>query len=277
MEPSPCGTSTPVPDSKKRGPSSSFEINDQKKVKPGSVSLNSDESNVSAIYVDMAPTLESSIIELRQSDIDRITSALKVSVEGKLADVVKSIVEGVLSGISHDLIELKAENSRLRKRVADLEASADAGEQYSRRNCLRLSGIKETGGESTDAIVLEMAAAIGANVTLGDIDRSHRVGPKPTGSTKSRAIIIKFTSYRARQLFYGARSRARDNGYRGVFVNEDLTKLRNNILYVARCKVKDKQLLGAWTHDGTILVKDHDNRVHRITSSSELDQVVVQR
>ena len=81
--------------------------------------------------------------------------------------------------------------------------------------------------------------------------------------------IVKLSTYRYRQRFFNARKLAKDNGYKDVYINEDLTKFRNELLYQARKLVKAKCLLGAWSADGNILVRD-DNKVHRITSESDL-------
>ena len=156
----------------------------------------------------------------------------------------------------------------------NLKSAVDASEQYSRRTCLRVSGMQELASESTDSLILDMASAIGADISLADIDRSHRVGRVQAGSTKPRSIIVKFATYRARHCFYSRRASARDNGYRGVFVNEDLTSQRNKLLYLARAAAKAGHLQGAWSHDGTVLVKDMKGMVRRITSPTSIDDAV---
>ena len=159
---------------------------------------------------------------------------------------------------------------------------------------LRITGIKEETGESTDDIVLNMAKALGANISVSDLDRSHRVGkpnPKPPVSLsddtntdtetdtdtepappapKPRAIIVKFATYRARQVFYKTRTKAKTNGYKMVFVNEDLTKYRNGLLFEARELVKGERPQGAFSSDGTILIKDNGNNVFRVMSVADL-------
>jgi hypothetical protein len=110
---------------------------------------------------------------------------------------------------------------------------------------------------------------IGSNVELSDIDRSHRIG-KPN-STKPRPIIVKFTSYRTRSTVFKNRSKLKLNGYRDIYVNEDLTKNRSNILFKARMLVKAKKLESAWSSDGTILIKVNEGSIKRIQHSSELD------
>ena len=53
--------------------------------------------------------------------------------------------------------------------------------------------------EDTDDIVLKIASDIGSDLQLHEIDRSHRVGKPGEHRTRPRDIIVKFTSYRARQ------------------------------------------------------------------------------
>ena len=49
-----------------------------------------------------------------------------------------------------------------------------------------------------------------------------------------------------------------------VYVNEDLTKSRNELIRKARMMVKLKYIKSAWSSDGTILVRLGDEAVHRI-------------
>ncbi len=63
--------------------------------------------------------------------------------------------------------------------MAALEAKADKAEQYSRQNCIQLSGIIEERDANTDNIVLGIAKDLGVDLNIAEIDRSHRLG-KPT-------------------------------------------------------------------------------------------------
>lgn len=115
------------------------------------------------------------------------------------------------------------------KRNLKVLQKKDNQEQYSRRNSLRVSDIDETPNENTDDLIIKMSDAIGANIAVSEIDRSHRVG-KP-GPGKSMDILVKFVSYRSRQKIYTLRSLLKDKGYPKTFVNEDMTKRRSFILY----------------------------------------------
>ena len=49
---------------------------------------------------------------------------------------------------------------------------------------------------------------------------------------------MKFSTYRARERIFKNRSKLKDSEFRGVFINEDLTKLLGELLYEARKCVK---------------------------------------
>ena len=174
-------------------------------------------------------------------------------------------MESVLIGLNTKITELQKENNKLRERVTILERGADTAEQYSRRNCLRISGVPTQTEEDTDDYVVQMSQTIGANRSIQDIHRSHRVG-------KKRAIIVKFSTYRARNRFYRSRVKAKDNGYRGIFVNEDLTKTRASLLYTARTLKSAGKIDSCWSFDGTILVKDASMKVFRINCAEDLNK-----
>ena len=130
-----------------------------------------------------------------------------------------------------------------------------------------------------DSIVLDLAKAIDVELKIEDIDRSHRLG-KPGSEasprSKPRDIIVKFATYRMRQKVYKSRTLTKERNYRRVFINEDLTILRSQLLYEARRRVKSKQLKSAWSSDGTILVKhiDDNGTVSRVTCESDLPAYV---
>ena len=140
-----------------------------------------------------------------------------------------------------------------------------------------MSGVKETPGENTGALILKICADNGVPVQLSDIDRSHRVGKPPSPptpltplDTKPRAIIVKFATYRVRSAVFKSRTNLKSAGYEGVFLNEDLTKPRNTLLYHARQLAKDKKIDSAWSSDGTILIKNNLDNIVRINHTGQL-------
>ena len=187
------------------------------------------------------------------------------------------IVQGVIKGLTDRLGSLEeknkileSENNGLRAQISALEKKAEQSEHYSRRNNLRISGVPETNAENTDEIVLKMATDIGSDLRIEEIDRSHRIGKSDPNRSRPRGVIVKFTSYRARQKLLKMRSALKDNGYVGVFLNEDLTKYRSEVLYEAPKTVKSDIAKGAWSSDGNILIWDHGDKVHRVYSLNDI-------
>ena len=270
-------TKTPATtEGSKRELSSPFDPNDPKKAR--ALSLSSDMSDTEG------STGAIMNVSLQEEDIVKISDLLKSTFESQLSTIVSNIIDGVVHGLQQKMDALESENAFLKNKVNELENKLiqaqdrqDKADQYSRRNCFRLSGIREAEGESTDQIALDMTKAIGADLKLEEIDRSHRLG-KPRGNSiagsqpqKPRQIIVKFTSYRARNKVLKLKAQLKHNGYPSAFLNEDLTTSRSSIFFQARKLLKDGHIQGTWTSDGVIIVKGKDDRKRRIETQSDLD------
>lgn len=255
--------------SKKRPVSSPLDSFEPKKYK-SIIELESDMS-------------ETTSFKLSNEDLLAITSTIKDSLTHDLKDTANKcfddrfeeltnrVINGVLAGVQNQLDHLTSENAVLRAEIVQLKKKSDQAEQYSRRNNVRISGLPEvsTGtDENTDIKVIEMASKLGVFLTLQDIDISHRLGVRKPD--RRRDIIVKFTTRRAKHKIYKARVLAKDRGYKGTYINEDLTKERSKLLFLARQLAKKGTIDSAWSFEGNILAKDKSNKVHRITSEDDV-------
>lgn len=269
--------STPAPsDSNKRELTSPFDPNDPKKARAHSASSETSEMDTSTTRVHLC-----------DEDFEKISSLLTSTFERKISLMISSITDGVNKGLNDRIKTLESENVTLKETVAKLEErlekvedEQDRAQQYSRRNCLRLSGIKETPTENTDQIILDVAKAVDATITLDDIERSHRLGPpRPSGINgnrpKPRDIIVKLVSYRSRSKLFKSKSNLRNSGFKGSFINEDLTRSRSDLFFQCRLLVRSKHVLSTWTSDGVILVKDTHNKVHRIETKRQFAEIKI--
>ena len=96
-------------------------------------------------------------------------------------------------------------------------------------------------------------------ITVEDIDRTHRIG-KLDKKRGPRQVIVKFTSYRARERVVSARTTLRSSNIpleNAVFINEDLTSQRSSILHQLRKMKKDGAISKVWTNDGSFVVIDN--------------------
>lgn len=190
--------------------------------------------------------------------ITRITDHLKIAVE--------SAVKAALVAVNAELATLKKEVSELKE---DLALRCDELEQYQRRNNLRIFGLKEKDGESTDALIVELCRdKLGMELPEDAVCRSHRVGkkkgPTPDGRQQHRPIIVRFVSYRDRRNVYSCKKKLKGTG---VTIREDLTALRVKTWKTA---VERHGLRNTWTQDGRILWMGKDGRRGVATSLRDL-------
>lgn len=169
-------------------------------------------------------------------------------------------------------MEFQCEINRLREINDKLALKQDEQEQYSRRNSVRIfnSKWKETQGEKIQNIVTNFFSTEEIELGLSDVDRCHRVGKKTRGP---RAVLVKFTSYRAKATLMKKSKELRD---KNIFVNEDLTNVRYKVLQKALKLKKEGVLTSVWTYDGRIHIRDRDvDWVSVVTSEKELGEAVV--
>lgn len=211
---------------------------------------------------------------LSDGDVLRIASQLKLLLQDEVEKLVDARVSLVLAPLKEELENLKADMKTLIAKNDDLE-------QYSRRTCLRISGIRESRNEDVSQIVLNLANRIGAGIDPSDIDRTHRVG-KLRGAEgadnanaeirgRGREIIVKFTNYNARLKFLKGRAVLR-NENANIFINEDLTKVRKTLAYECRRLKKAKGIKNTWIYDGNIYIEDVRDQRIRISSVDDLGE-----
>lgn len=95
------------------------------------------------------------------------------------------------------IASLQTENTALKDGVTFLEQCLDQQEwreneaaQYSRWNCMRISGLKEADDEILDDVIVDFARELQADVNLSDIDNMHCLN-KRRGSTQSQASVTR--------------------------------------------------------------------------------------
>ena len=218
---------------------------------------------------------------------DAVINKLQHAVCGQLQKEVGELRE-ILKNREKKIVDLEA-------KVSQLEQKQDNYEQYSRRNNIRINGIEQSDSENLDEKVLELfndTMKVTPPVTLQQIDRVHRVGPQKDGVPRS--VLVKFATYRAGDSVYRRKKNLKQvNQERNqtsqeqdtqtvnqqsasrtkpkIFINEDLTKLRSNLLWAARMKKKDGKLQDCWTWDGSVLIKNNVARIIPIQTHADLE------
>ena len=192
--------------------------------------------------------------------------------------VVQALRSAITNELKGEMINLKAllekkdqEIESLNTRVGPLENEQDDLQHYSRRNSIRISGLLETPNEDPVELSIDLFNnSIKLAIKLEDIDRAHRVGKRVEG--KTRPLLVKLTSYRARRSIIGARRILRDTGEDRpkVFINEYLTQKRATLLFKARTKKREKRIQDCWSYDGRIVILDNVSKIHTAVNDEEL-------
>jgi len=185
----------------------------------------------------------------------------------QLADIVAAKLGVRLKKLENQLNEKDDIIDSLTKRLEDAENKLDDTEQYSRRTSVRIAGIPE---EPTENVQDKVTKVFEAMKLQPVINRVHRVGPKDSKAKGPRPIICQFTTYPDKRAVMQAK-KSIGGPFPKVFINEDLTRHRARIFFIARQQKKQGLLSEVWTADGRICVKDKKGKIHYITRLKELD------
>ena len=179
-----------------------------------------------------------------------VTTQRLEEIFGKFKEEIIERFEEKFTAQNHKIVDLEEKIALQEKKIENLRIKCDDNEQYSRRYCLRMHGLKYEKNENQNDIipkVSECFSEIGLPYEEAEIDRVHRKGKpyKNEGSSLTmKSIIIKFKSWRYKQDVYRNQPRRFENGKKkpgenSFSVSLDLTKRRYNLLKIAQGIVKE--------------------------------------
>ncbi|KAK5641405.1 hypothetical protein RI129_009952 [Pyrocoelia pectoralis] len=170
----------------------------------------------------------------------------------------------IINSLKQEVATLNLQQKALVKENMNIKSNLEELQQYSRRNGIRVFGIKEQSNEDTDKLLLDLFKnKLHLDVDISCIDRSHRVG---SNTGRGRHIIAKFVSYRDRNKVFQNKKFLKGSG---ITITEDLVKSRLSVYKLAQNKFKRENV---WTMDGRIFVKYADKK-HVICCEDDLVKV----
>ena len=220
---------------------------------------------------------------------------LKTLIQGMQAELETTAKNATIEDLIRKIDEKDAKIADLTRRVDLLEGRIavaenantlllqkhDDLESYTRRQNLRIVGIPEPEeGREDGAVCIEKVkeeiAKLDIHLDLDvAIDRAHRVGPKTDrqGKPVQRAMIVRFTSWRARTHVYTNRKKNKGDGGRFYL---DLTKRRFDLKKKAEEKIKDNpkvKFAYADVNNNICLMLSNDTK-RILNSETELDTIL---
>ena len=194
--------------------------------------------------------------------------------------IVANVIEKVTLDIKHiienavtkSLVAVRAEVDYLKTKIDTLENSliaasirSDDIDQYSRRDNLKIAGlIVEKNVSYADAII-EFGSQLGVHIVHADINIAHKL---PTKS-KLSSTLVRFNRRSVRNDLYLARKKIKDTLNYKIYINEDLTHRRSNLLHSLK---RDELTKSSWSYNGFICctLKDNDDVILTIKSPYDL-------
>ncbi len=168
---------------------------------------------------------------------------------------------------------LEHENSRRHSESHNLKLKLDEFEQDKYGPCIQVVGLEESNDEKDDIkqLVKMVNKKTGAKIKSSDIVELNRMGKK--NAIKARNTIVRLKDKPLREKLYEERKKliTPGNPAKSMYINDCLTKHRQQLLYTARQLVKRKKLFAAWSQHGNILVrKEEDSKVIHIKDNGDL-------
>ena len=177
--------------------------------------------------------MESKFDELKDVFISETKKALVNEIKEEMKRLFAEELEKIKSEMNKKVEKLESTAVMLQKHVENLKLSnrnllkrCEENEQYGRRLCLRVKGIPKKNSETADDVLNQVRNLFKeADVVIPEavLDRAHRV------SKESNDIIVRFTTFRHRTLFYRNRKKLENKS-----IHLDLTKSRLQLLNDAR-------------------------------------------
>ena len=210
----------------------------------------------SSTSVEPAASIEPTALTIAITDALKSRALIDVLVPILTEAFADIVCRDINKAIELELQSRDARIGKLENEVRNLTEKMDVHDQYSRRNCLIVHGLKESSQpENTDKRVIEAANHhLGLTITPESIDRSHRIGSRldKFGNPRVRPLIVKFVDYNTRANFYRLRSKFKGSN---IFVQESLTRERQGWLHTAKNHPQTEKI---WTQDGRVEIRQKD-------------------
>jgi hypothetical protein len=140
--------------------------------------------------------------------------------------------------LKSSLKEKDKEIDSLHDIVINLEVRLEHQEQYSRRTSLRFHNI-------------DVPVDDRGHISTNDISRSHVIGKVRNGKSQ---VIVRFLSYRCREKVYNSKRNLKNDADR-IFITENLTKTRTNLVKSLADLKYNQNIKTYWTTDGRVYAK----------------------
>ena len=218
-----------------------------------------EELNTSDIHETILKRVQETLAAFKQDDATSssvqqmmpiLATALTTAVSVAVTEAVRGIARTMKEAFNEQCAKATANEKRLQAALTKLTYENDRLQQYTRRESVRIHGIKSASGETGEEVeqkAIQVFKTVGVEVKPDDLATVHRAGKEKKGA---RPILVKFISRRKRQEVMEKKKVLKEKeDHKGVYINDDLTPLRAKLLGFIQ---RHENIQRAWTVNGRI-------------------------
>lgn len=221
---------------------------------------------------------EASLSKLNKEDIIRLALDLQQKHDSLLCKLQENYADLKVNyaKIEADLSIVRTVSNNMKDHIITLEHKCSSNEQYSRRECLEISGIPEnTADTKLEDKVRDVLEKIDCNVKPKNIEACHWVKTKHGG----RRVIIKLSKRKDADKIRKNKKMLKNTNltslgiHNPVYINDSLCRYYKS-LWIKCKRLRDgNQIHSFWITNGSIRLKlSETSRVQEITHISDLEE-----
>ena len=163
---------------------------------------------------------------------------------------------------SHQLKNIENECEEIKNKLLAKETELDNLEQYGRRENLEFHGVPVQQNENTNKIIQNLLKRINLDINENEISTSHRLNSNKENIPPP--IIVRFSKRDTRNKIYANKRKFNAVTNFGIpemnnlYINENLTKKRSELLAKTRKAKYEAKYKYLWTKNGNIFVRKSD-------------------
>lgn len=206
-----------------------------------------------------------------------------------LATILEKITE-MQNDMKYNYETLKAENEDLKikmdtlirqnkekdREITKLKSRLNQLEQYTRRDCIEIHGMKEDDEEKLEINVLKIINKMNIVLKQEEITAVHRIGNKQ--SRKPRIIIVKLNRKKADEIVASKKKTIlnkdifSNNDETKIYINESMSPEYKELFWKTKNAAKENEYKFVWFKRGKLYVRKNEGApVNRIYTEEDIN------
>lgn len=207
------------------------------------------------VNIDDIKNIVGSIVREVMSDHKKEMEILIEEKHKVLMDIIDS-QRSEIEGLNDQIHVMSVENDELKKLARSAMSKANWNEQYSRKNNVKIHGVKELPGENVKELVQNIIQEnAGVEIPDDDIIAIHRI---PGRKGYQRPILMKLTKNSLKSRIMKHRSTVKKPTQNGIRLCDDVTQLNGQLINTL---LENENVKSAWYFNGRVYGQIGEKRV----------------